>query len=180
MYGVSKVSNELLGAYYNQKFGLDFRSVRYPGVISSVKYDFNGTTDFPTQMFFECLENGKYDCYLKADQYLPMQYITDSIEATVKLMMADNDKLTHRTYNLAGLSFCPKELGDEVEKLIPGCKIDYKPTWRQAIAEQWPRSIDDKESQKDWGWKNTDDIKSLAKKIWEGIDPKYKQNIKSK
>jgi len=86
-------------------------------------------------MFFECLENGKFECYLKADQYLPMQYIDDSIEATIKLLTAENNKLKHRNYNLAGLSFCPKELGDEVMKIIPGSEVTYKPNWRQAIAE---------------------------------------------
>ena len=110
MYGVSKVFNEQLGTYYNKKFGVDFRCIRYPGVISSEKYAFNGTTDYSTEIFFHVLETKHYKCFLKDDAALPMMYIDDCIEATVKFLKADPNKLLRSTYNLAGISFTPKEL----------------------------------------------------------------------
>lgn len=116
IYGVSKVFNELLGTYYHEKFGVDFRSLRYPGVISSFLYAFNGTTDYATEMFFECLKHGKYECWLKEDTYLPMIYIDDCVKATVQFLTADEDNLTRRVYNLAGKSFCPKDLAEPVKK----------------------------------------------------------------
>lgn len=116
IYGVSKVFNELLGTYYHDKFGVDFRCLRYPGVVSSHLYAFNGTTDYATEMFFEVLKTGKYECWLKEDTYLPMIYIDDCIAATVKFLTADYDNLTRRVYNLAGLSFCPGELAGAVKK----------------------------------------------------------------
>jgi threonine 3-dehydrogenase len=116
IYGVSKVFNELLGTYYHDKFGVDFRSLRYPGVISSFKYAFNGTTDYATEMFFEVLEHGKYECWLREDTYLPMIYIDDCIRATIQILKANEDDLSRRVYNLAGKSFCPGDLAKSVNK----------------------------------------------------------------
>ena len=116
VYGVTKIFNELLGTYYHDKFGVDFRCLRYPGVISSELYTFNGTTDYATEMFFEVLKHGKYECWLREDTYIPMIYIDDCVDATVKILTADYKKLTRRVYNLAGLSFSPEELGNAVKK----------------------------------------------------------------
>lgn len=116
IYGVSKVFNELLGTYYHDKFGVDFRSLRYPGVISSELYAFNGTTDYATEMIFEVLEKGKYECWLKENSYLPMIQIDDCINATVMFLKADNSKLKRRVYNLGGISFCPEEWAKSVKK----------------------------------------------------------------
>lgn len=124
---MSKVFNELLGQYYHDKWGVDFRSLRYPGVISSAKYAFNGTTDYSTEIFFHCLENGHYKCWLDRDQALPMIYVDDCIKATMQYLRADKTDLQRTVYNLAGISFTPEEMATEVMKLIPGCEVDYNP-----------------------------------------------------
>ena len=120
IYGVSKVFNELLGEYYGKKFGVDFRSIRYPGVISSAKYAFNGTTDYSTEIFFHALETNSYKCWLPKHQFLPMIYIDDCINATIQYLKADQQNLKRNVYNVAGVSFNPEQLANEVEKLIPG------------------------------------------------------------
>jgi len=120
VYGVSKVYSEMTGEYFSSKYNLDFRSLRYPGIISSEKFAFNGTTDYSTEIFFEALEKGKYDCWLKPKTMLPMMYIDDCIDATVRFLKADPNRLRRNVYNLAGISFTPEELAIEVERLIPG------------------------------------------------------------
>lgn len=178
VYGVSKVFNEMIGDYFDRKYNVDFRSIRYPGIISSEKYAFNGTTDYSTEIFFHALEKGEYRCPLGPKTPLPMMYIDDCIEATVKFMSCDPKRLTRTTYNLAGISFTPEQLAAEVEKLIPGFKMIYAPDFRQAIADSWPGSIDDKESKTDWGWSYDISVKDLAKKIFDGIEPTYKAHLK--
>lgn len=131
IYGVSKVFNEMSGEYFANKYNMDFRSLRYPGIISSEKYAFNGTTDYSTEIFFHLLEHGHYKCFLKEDAELPMMYIDDCIEATVKFLQADPNKLQRNTYNLAGISFTPKELTEACAKLIPGSTVSYEPDFRQ-------------------------------------------------
>ena len=130
IYGVSKVFDEMCGEYFANKYGLDFRSIRYPGIISSEKYAFNGTTDYSTEIFFHLLEKGHYKCFLKDDAALPMMYIDDCIDATIKFLKADRTKLLRSTYNLAGISFTPKELADACAKLMPGSKVTYEPDYR--------------------------------------------------
>lgn len=125
MYGVSKVFNEMIGDYYARKFDMDFRCLRYPGVISSKKYAFNGTTDYSTEVFFELLKHGEYKCPLKADAALPMIYIDDCIEATVKFLAADASKLQRTVYNLAGISFTPAMLEEAIHDIIPYGKVHY-------------------------------------------------------
>jgi threonine 3-dehydrogenase len=120
----------MLGEYFAHKYNMDFRSLRYPGIISSQKYAFNGTTDYSTEIFFHLLETGHYKCFLKEDAALPMMYIDDCIDATVKFMKADPNKLLRSTYNLAGISFTPKELADACDKLMPGRKVTYEPDYR--------------------------------------------------
>ena len=130
VYGVSKVFNEMMGEYFRNKYEMDFRSLRYPGIISSEKYAFNGTTDYSTEIFFHLLETGKYECFLKEDAELPMMYIDDCIEATIKFLKADPNKLLRSTYNLAGISFTPAQLTHAVKKLIPNSEVAYKPDFR--------------------------------------------------
>ena len=130
IYGVTKVFNEMSGEYFAKKFNIDFRSLRYPGIISSEKYAFNGTTDYSTEIFFHLLENKHYKCFLKDDAALPMMYIDECIEGTVKFLKADPNKLLRSTYNLAGISFTPKELTAAIAKIIPGIKVEYVPDFR--------------------------------------------------
>lgn len=143
-----------MGQYYADKFGVDFRAIRYPGVISSAKYAFNGTTDYSTEIFFHALENNHYDCWLDAKQALPMIYVDDCIKATIQFLKADQKNLKRQVYNLGGISFTPEMLAAEIKDLIPGCEITYKPCpVKSAIAAQWPRSIDDADAATDWGWR---------------------------
>lgn len=130
IYGVSKVFDEMVGEYFSNKYNLDFRSIRYPGIISSAKYAFNGTTDYSTEIFFHGLEKGEYRCPLGPKTGLPMMYIDDCIDATIKFLVADPNKLKRCTYNLAGISFTPEELAFEVSRLIPGFKMHYEPDFR--------------------------------------------------
>ena len=116
MYGITKVYNELLGRYYFIKFGVDFRCLRYPGIISSEEYEYHGTTDYSTEIFFKALREKHYDCFLKEDTYLPLIHIDDALRATIQFLEADNEKLTRRTYNLAGMSLTPKQFADEIKK----------------------------------------------------------------
>jgi threonine 3-dehydrogenase len=164
----------MVGEYFSNKYNLDFRSLRYPGIISSEKYAFNGTTDYSTEIFFHLLEKGNYKCFLKDDAALPMMYIDDCIEATVRFLKADPNKLLRSTYNLAGISFTPKELTEAIMKLIPNTTVTYEPDFRQAIAESWPKSIDDHECKLHWNWEYDISVYDLAKKIFDGIDIKYK------
>ena len=177
IYGVSKVYNEMMGEYFANKYNLDFRSIRYPGIISSEKYAFNGTTDYSTEIFFHALEKCEYKCPLGPKTPLPMMYIDDCISGTVDFLSADPNKLTRTCYNFAGISFTPEQLAAEVEKLIPGFKMIYQPDFRQAIADSWPGSIDDKEARQDWGWKYDISVADLAKKIFDGIDGMYKAHL---
>lgn len=171
--------NELIGEYYANKFGMDFRSIRYPGVISSAKYAFNGTTDYSTEIFFHMLENGHYTCWLKENTALPMIYIDDCIEATVKLLKADQSRLSRTCYNLAGISVPTGEFCREVQSLIPGATLDFIPDFRQEIATQWPRSLDEPSNKADWDWSYDVSTAELAAKILDGIAPEYKLNLDS-
>lgn len=179
IYGISKVFNEMIGTYYHNKFGVDFRSIRYPGVISSEKYDFNGTTDYSTEIFFSALEKGSYKCWLGPKTALPMVYIDDCIKSTIQFLNADGSKLKRKVYNMAGISFNPEQLAAAIKKLIPGFEVTYEPDFRQKIADAWPKSIDDSDSKKDWGLSYDVTVDDLAKKILDGIDPQYKKNLKA-
>ena len=178
IYGISKVFNEQIGTYYHNKFGVDFRSIRYPGVISSEKYDFNGTTDYSTEIFFSALEHGHYKCWLGPKTDLPMIYIDDCIDSTIQFLKADGAKLKRKVYNMAGISFNPEQLAASIQKLIPGFTIEYQPDFRQKIADAWPKSIEDKDSKEDWGLNYDVTVDQLAKKILDGIDPQYKKQSK--
>lgn len=154
VYGISKLAGERWCEYYYNKYGVDVRSVRYPGLISYKTEAGGGTTDYAVEIYYDAIKKKKYECFLKEDATLPMMFMTDAIEATISLMEAKASKLSIRSsYNLAAISFNPKEISEEIKKRIPEFEITYKPDFRQKIAESWPQSIDDIVAQNDWGWK---------------------------
>jgi len=177
IYGVTKYAGEGLCRYYNIKYGLDVRSVRYPGIISWKTLPGGGTTDYAVAIFYDGLKTGKYECFVKPDTVLPMMYIDDAIKGTIDLMEAPSEKIKVRnSYNLAAISFEAQELAKELKKHIPNLKVTYKPDKRQRIADSWPMSIDDSDARHDWGWKHDVDlptmtkimVENLRKKIWTG------------
>jgi len=164
MYGVTKVAGELLCNYYFSRFGLDVRSVRYPGIISSETPPGGGTTDYAVEIFYEAIKKKRYMCFVREDTVLPMMYMPDCIKAAMDLMEADSSKVKHRTsYNVAAISFSAGELTAEIKKYIPAFKCEYKPDFRQKIADSWPMSIDDSTARIEWGWKPTYDLASMTK-----------------
>lgn len=153
MYGLTKVSGELLSAYYVKKYNLDVRGIRYPGIISSEVMPCGGTTDYAVEIFYQAIKTGSYTCFLKEDTVLPMMYLPDAIKGTVELMETDFDRLIHHTnFNMTAFSFSPARLAAEIKKHVPGFSIFYKPDFRQAIAESWPQTIDDSAARKEWNW----------------------------
>lgn len=163
VYGISKYAGEFWCNYNYHRYGVDIRSVRYPGLISYKSAPGGGTTDYAVEIFHEALENKKYNCFLKEDTYLPMMYMPDAIRATIELMESDASKISVRTsYNLSGMSFSPKEIAAEIKKHIPQFVINYKPDYRQPIAESWPQSIDDHIARSDWGWKEEYDLSAMT------------------
>jgi nucleoside-diphosphate-sugar epimerase len=154
VYGISKFAGEFWCNYYNRRYGVDVRSLRYPGLISYKSAPGGGTTDYAVEIFHEALEEKKYECFLREDTYLPMMYMPDAIRSTIELMESDASKISIRTsYNISGMSFSPKEIAAEIKNHIPEFSISYKPDYRQAIADSWPQSIDDTVARNDWGWK---------------------------
>jgi nucleoside-diphosphate-sugar epimerase len=174
MYGVTKVSGELLCNYYFSRFGLDVRSVRYPGIISSETPPGGGTTDYAVEIFYEAIKKKRYTCFVREDTVLPMMYMPDCIKAAIDLMEADSSKVKHRTsYNVAAMSFSAGELTAEIKKYIPEFKCEYKPDFRQKIADSWPMSIDDSIARDEWGWKPTYDLASMTKDMIEKLARKF-------
>jgi nucleoside-diphosphate-sugar epimerase len=154
MYGLTKAAGELVCDYYVAKFGIDVRGLRYPGLISYKTLPGGGTTDYAVEIFYEAIKNKSYTCFLKADTTLPMMYMQDAIRGTIALSQADFSSLKHHSnFNFAGISFSCEELAAEITKRIPEFKINYKPDFRQKIADSWPKSIDDSSSKNEWGWK---------------------------
>ncbi len=163
VYGISKYAGEFWCNYYNRRYGVDVRSLRYPGLISYKSAPGGGTTDYAIEIFHEALENGKYQCFLQEDTYLPMMYMPDAIKATIDLMEAPAENISVRTsYNIAGVSFSPKEITAAIQKHIPDFTISYQPDYRQAIANSWPQSIDDSVARNDWGWNHEYDLDALT------------------
>ncbi|RTL47216.1 MAG: NAD-dependent epimerase/dehydratase family protein [Sphingobacteriales bacterium] len=153
VYGISKYAGEFWCNYYHQRYGVDVRSLRYPGLISYKSAPGGGTTDYAIEIFHAALEEQKYTCFLKEDTYLPMMYMPDAIKATLSLMEAPQDQITVRTsYNVAAMSFSPKEITTAIQQFIPDFTIAYQPDYRQTIADSWPQSIDDTTAKKDWNW----------------------------
>ncbi len=173
VYGISKLAGERWGEYYFNRYGVDFRSVRYPGLISYKTEPGGGTTDYAVEIFYEAVRKGKYECFLKEDTALPMMFMEDAIDNTIKLMETGPENLSLRSaYNMAGISFTPEELAEEIKKLKPGFTITYKPDFRQAIADTWPAGIDDSIAQRDWGLTTHYDIKKMTALMLEKVAEK--------
>jgi len=173
MYGVTKVTGELLCKYYIDKYGVDVRGVRYPGIISSETLPGGGTTDYAVEMFYAAIEHKKYVCFVREDTVLPMMYMPDAIKAAIMLMNADGSKLTYMVgYNVSGMSFSAGELAAEIKKYVPDFEVEYKPDFRQKIADSWPKTIDDSVAHKEWGWKPDWDLKSMVKDMLEKLKKK--------
>lgn len=163
VYGISKLAGERWCEYYYNKYGVDVRGVRYPGLISYKTEAGGGTTDYAVEIFYEAIRAGKYECFLSENTMLPMMFMPDAIRATIDLVEAPAEKVKIRSsYNLSGISFDPKELTAEIKKHIPEFAVTYKPDFRQQIAESWPGSIDDAEARADWGWKHEYDIAKMT------------------
>jgi nucleoside-diphosphate-sugar epimerase len=170
VYGISKYAGEFWCNYFHQRFNVDVRSIRYPGLISYKSSPGGGTTDYAVEIFHEAIEEGKYECFLKEDTYLPMMYMPDAIRATIELMEAPADKISIRTsYNVSSMSFSPREIASEIKKHIPGFSVNYKPDYRQAIADSWPQSIDDSVARKDWGWKEEFGLDGMVKDMLQNL-----------
>ncbi|EKD86277.1 MAG: hypothetical protein ACD_37C00379G0003 [uncultured bacterium] len=170
VYGVAKVSGELLCQYYFNKYGVDVRSLRYPGINGWKADPGDGTTEYAIHIFYAALQEGKYVCPLKPGTYLPMMYMADAILGTIQLMEADPSKLTVRTsYNFAGITFSPDELVAEIKKLIPDFSVTYEPNHTQAIADSWPKSIDDSQARSDWGWEPKFGLAEMTKEMLDNL-----------
>ncbi len=175
IYGVTKVAGELLCNYYFLRFGLDLRSVRYPGIISNETPPTGGTTDYAVEMFYEAIKTKRYTCFVREDTVLPMMYMPDCIKAAIDLMETDPSKVKHRTsYNVAAMSFSAGQLAAEIKNYIPEFKCEYKPDFRQKIADSWPMSINDSVARKEWGWKPTYGLSAMAKDMIEALSQKLK------
>lgn len=174
MYGVTKVSGELLCDYYFQQFGVDVRGIRYPGLISSETLPGGGTTDYAVAIFYEAIANKRYTCFVGQETVLPMMYMPDAIRASIDLMDADLAQLKHHTnFNLAAMSFSAGELAVEIKKHIPDFEIEYQPDFRQAIADTWPRTIDDSAARQEWGWQPDYDLAAMTVDMLEKLTKRH-------
>lgn len=173
VYGLTKVAGELLGDYYVQRYGLDVRGLRYPGIISSETPPGGGTTDYAVDIFYQALRSGKYTCFVRPDTVLPMMYMPDCTRATLALMDADASRLTrHCDYNVAGASFSAAQLAAEIRRHIPAFACSYEPDFRQAIADSWPRSIDDAAARADWDWRPAFDLATMTADMIRRLGPR--------
>ncbi|PQJ75481.1 NAD-dependent epimerase/dehydratase family protein [Polaribacter gangjinensis] len=173
VYGISKLSGEFWCNYYHQKFGVDVRSLRYPGIISWKTKPGGGTTDYAVDIYFKALEEKKFTCFLSENTRLPMMYMQDAVNATIQLMQAKSSEIKIRTsYNLAAIDFTPKEIADVIKKHIPDFTIEYAPDSRQQIADSWPSSIDDSEARNDWNWKHQFDLSSMTVEMLKNLEKK--------
>jgi nucleoside-diphosphate-sugar epimerase len=170
MYGITKVAGELLAEYYYKKYGLDIRSMRLPGIISSETLPGGGTTDYAVEIFYEAIKNKYYKCFLREDTVLPMMYMPDCNKCMIDLLEVDVSKLKRHVYNITGFSFSAGELANEIKKHIPEFKIEYEPDFRQNIADSWPRSIDDSLAREEWGWNPSYDLSSMTKDMIEKLN----------
>ena len=170
VYGISKISGEFWCNYYHQKYGVDVRSIRYPGIISWKTKPGGGTTDYAVDIYFKAIEDKKYECFLSENTRLPMMYMPDAVNATIQLMQEKSENIKIRTsYNLSAIDFTPKEIAAEIQKHLPDFQITYKPDFRQAIADSWPSSINDDHARKDWNWKHNFDLETMTKDILKNL-----------
>ena len=174
MYGVTKVSGELLCDYYHEKFGVDTRGLRYPGIISYVTLPGGGTTDYAVQIFYEAIKHRKYTCFLKQGTKLDMMYMPDAIKGAIAIMEAGPSRLKHRNaFNVSAMSFAPEDIAAEVKKLIPEFSMDYEvDPLRQSIADSWPNSMDDSAAREEWGWQPDYDLPRMCQDMIEKLTPK--------
>lgn len=179
MYGITKVTGELLSDYYFKRFGVDTRSVRYPGIISNVTLPGGGTTDYAVEIYYEAIRNKKFVCPLAKGTFLDMMYMPDAINAAIDLMEADPSKLVHRnSFNVTGMSFDPEILANEIKKHIPDFEMIYEvEPMKQAIANSWPNSMDDSCAREEWGWSPKWDLRSMTKDMLEVIGQKHAQGV---
>lgn len=171
VYGISKLAGERWCEYYHSKFGVDVRSIRYPGLISYKSLPGGGTTDYAVDIFYKAKAVKSFTSFLSEDTALPMMFMDDAIRATIELMNAPSESIKIRSaYNLGGISFTPKQLGEAITKVIPDFQISYAPDFRQEIADSWPNSIDDSEAKKDWNWKHQYDLEGLVNIMLSNVD----------
>ena len=162
MYGITKVAGELLVEYYNKKYKLDIRSMRLPGIISSESLPGGGTTDYAVEIFYKAIKDKNYTCFLKENTKLPMMFMDDCIKCMIELLDVDASRLKRRVYNVTGMSFSAGEIAAEIKKHIPEFKIEYKPDFRQEIADSWPKSIDDSLAREEWGWNPSYNLEAIT------------------
>ena len=173
MYGVTKVSGELLCDYYVRKYDLDVRGLRYPGIISSETLPGGGTTDYAVDIYYKAIEDGKYTCFVKEDTMLPMMYMPDCIKATFDLAEADLENLVHHSdFNVGALSVTAGDIANSIRKYIPDFKVDYEPDYRQEIADTWPTGVDDSAAREEWGWEADWDLDSMTEDMLEKLRKK--------
>lgn len=174
VYGITKQVGERWCEYYHKKYGVDVRSIRYPGIISHKAMPGGGTTDYAVEIYHEALKTGSYECFLSEDTNLPMMFMDDAIKATVDLMEAPSEALTIRSsYNLAAISFTPKAIFESIKQYLPDFQITYQPDFRQAIADSWPSSIDDSVARNDWNWQHRFDLDAMTKVMLQELKKKY-------
>lgn len=174
VYGITKQTGERYCEYYFKRYGLDVRSIRYPGLIGYKADAGGGTTDYAVEIFHEAIKTGKYECFLGENTSLPMLYMPDAIKATLDITHADSNQVKIRSsYNISGFSFTPQILAEKIRKHIPEFEISYKPDHRQAIADSWPKSISDTEARQDWGWKNDYDLDAMVADMILNLKPRY-------
>jgi len=178
MYGITKVSGELIGDYYVNKYKLDVRGLRYPGIISNETLPGGGTTDYAVAIYYDAVKYGKYTCFVNENTKLPMMYMPDCLKATIDLMHADFSKLVHHCdFNVGAMSFSAKELEESIKKYIPGFTVEYKPDYRQAIADSWPDSVDDSAARNEWGWKPDYDLDAMTQDMLKVIGEKHSKGL---
>jgi nucleoside-diphosphate-sugar epimerase len=177
VYGISKISGEFWCNYYHEKYDVDVRSLRYPGIISWKTKPGGGTTDYAVDIFFKAVEQGSFECFLHEDTRLPMMYMEDAVNATIQIMQAAPKDITIRTsYNLSAMDITPKELSEEIKQTIPNFTINYRPDSRQKIADSWPQSIDDTKARKDWNWSHKFTLSSMTKDILKNLQAQKVKN----
>ncbi|MHA2180746.1 MAG: NAD-dependent epimerase/dehydratase family protein [Promethearchaeota archaeon] len=174
MYGITKVTGELLSSYYFQKYNLDTRSVRLPGIISSKTLPGGGTTDYAVEIFYEAIREKKYTCFVEKDTVLPMMYMPDCVKCLINLLEADASRLKRRVYNVTSMSFSVEELAAEIKIHIPDFQIEYRPDFRQEIANSWPKTIDDSLAREEWNWNPSYDLTSMTKDMIEILNKRLK------
>lgn len=180
MYGITKLAGERLAAYYAAKFGVDIRSLRYPGLIGYRALPGGGTTDYAVDIYHKAIAGEKFHCFLAADTRLPLMYMPDAVRATLELMQAPADKITIRSsYNLAGFSCTPAEITTAIQQHVPDFQIEYQPDFRQQIADSWPESIDDRLAQQDWGWQAQVNLEEMTQDMLKNLSQRKKAAVET-